>query len=73
MEKITIEVPAGLIDAGETAEACAVRELREETGYVGVPTATSTVMFNGTSPHTPFQPLASDPGSAPVRRRAVDM
>ncbi len=28
-----IEFPAGLIDEGETFEECAVRELREETGY----------------------------------------
>lgn len=30
--ELTIEVPAGGIDAGETAEACAARELEEETG-----------------------------------------
>ena len=48
-DKITVEVPAGLIDAGETAEQCAVRELREETGYVGTAVETSTVMFNGQS------------------------
>lgn len=30
-----IEIPAGLIDTGESAEECAVRELKEETGYVG--------------------------------------
>jgi len=48
-DKITIEVPAGLIDAGETAEQCAVRELREETGYVGTAVETSTIMFNGQS------------------------
>lgn len=29
-----IEFPAGLMDAGETPEATAARELREETGYV---------------------------------------
>lgn len=28
-----IELPAGLVDAGETAEAAAIRELKEETGY----------------------------------------
>ncbi|KAL8417243.1 hypothetical protein RB596_007384 [Gaeumannomyces avenae] len=45
-DKIVIEVPAGLMDAGETPEECAVRELREETGYVGKATETSPVMFN---------------------------
>ncbi|QDS74814.1 hypothetical protein FKW77_002363 [Venturia effusa] len=35
IDKICIEVPAGLLDEGETAEECALRELKEETGYVG--------------------------------------
>jgi 8-oxo-dGTP pyrophosphatase MutT (NUDIX family) len=30
-----LELPAGGIDPGETPEACARRELAEETGYVG--------------------------------------
>lgn len=32
----TIELPAGLIDDGESAETSALRELKEECGYVGV-------------------------------------
>lgn len=34
-EKVCIEFPAGLMDEGETPEECALRELKEETGYVG--------------------------------------
>lgn len=30
-----IEFPAGLLDEGESPEACALRELREESGYLG--------------------------------------
>ena len=32
---VTIEVPSGLIDAGESPAESALRELKEETGYVG--------------------------------------
>ncbi|KAI9676166.1 MAG: hypothetical protein M1817_000911 [Caeruleum heppii] len=50
VDKICIEVPAGLVDEGETAERCAVRELKEETGYVGEVvrdgTGVSPLMFN---------------------------
>lgn len=51
VNKICIEIPAGLMDDGETAERCAVRELEEETGYVGkVMTGdmrgVSPIMFN---------------------------
>lgn len=51
IDKVCIEVPAGLVDAGEDAETCAVRELKEETGYVGKVIegnlGRTPVMFNG--------------------------
>lgn len=49
IDKVVIEVPAGLVDVGETAEQAAVRELKEETGYVGVVSETTPIMFNGSS------------------------
>lgn len=35
VRQVTLEFPAGLIDKDETAAQAALRELREETGYVG--------------------------------------
>lgn len=50
-DAVVIEIPAGLMDPGESPEECALRELREETGYVGKVMegsfGVSPVMFNG--------------------------
>jgi ADP-ribose pyrophosphatase len=32
-EMISVEIPAGKLDAGEEPETCAIRELEEETGF----------------------------------------
>ena len=51
VDKVCIEIPAGLLDEGETPEACAIRELKEETGYIGEVIShdgvtASPIMFN---------------------------
>ena len=46
MEGVCIEMPAGLIDAGESVDVAALRELKEETGYSGKIVSKTPTIFN---------------------------
>lgn len=57
---MTVEWPAGLIDANETAEQAAVREFYEETGYKGEVVSTSPA-------------VAADPGMSTANMKLCMM
>ncbi len=44
--QVMLEFPAGKLDAGETVQACAQRELQEETGYRATEWARACVVHN---------------------------
>ena len=50
-EEITLEIPGGMIDAGERAEVAAPRELLEETGY----RASEVLLLGRTRPNPAIQ------------------
>ncbi|KAI0305855.1 NUDIX hydrolase domain-like protein [Multifurca ochricompacta] len=57
--KFIVELPAGLIDDGETPEKAAIRELQEETGYEADRVLNSSAI------------LASDPGMSTANMKLV--
>lgn len=59
--KIVVEFPAGLMDEKETPEETALRELREETGYIGEEVVDVSSI------------LASDPGMANATMKLVSV
>ncbi|RKF64773.1 putative Nudix hydrolase P35G2.12 [Golovinomyces cichoracearum] len=63
---VCIEIPAGLVDEGETPEQAAVRELKEETGYVGEASMPTSIMLNGTNSY-------SNPGFCNTNLKMIHM
>jgi len=57
--KVVVELPAGLIDEGETPEDAALRELEEETGYKGQKVLQSSPL------------IVSDPGMTNANMKLV--
>ncbi len=49
VRRVMLEFPAGKLDAGETSQACAARELAEETGYRASQWARAGVLHNAIS------------------------
>jgi ADP-ribose pyrophosphatase len=71
--QVTLELPAGMIDAGEEPAACATRELAEETGYVGdPPQLLRSLLADPTSSNAVFHVFLIE-NAVPVFKQSLDV
>jgi len=61
LDRVCIEIPAGLIDEGESPHTCALRELKEETGYTGSIVPSSSSCSSSSSSPTPNITTSTSP------------
>lgn len=61
-------LPSGFLDRDETAIACALRELREETGWVGEEVSLFRINTNPNRPHEDRQNVSFDFIVRPLRQ-----
>ncbi|ACO65648.1 predicted protein [Micromonas commoda] len=69
----TIELPAGLVDADEDPIVAALRELKEETGYVGTVAGDPSAPRGGVPAMTPALPLSPGLSNETVALVRVDV
>ena len=71
-KQFVLEMPAGLVDAHESASQAALRELDEETGYFGAVISTSPIVFSDpglTNANMQLVTVAIDPSCSDPKQR----